>query len=228
MVGGRSPPHLKSGVRHSTSSPGLAAFRPSTVSAGSTRAAAQPCEAQHTAAQLPPAGPWEPVGMGACSTRPRPAWWRQCPAPCWLGSIFLLCPAPSPSLPWPPLPLPCCPPPPWRTQQNTTLSGLACKVAGPAVWQVVSVHAGQHDVTHIPAGHRRGRVGGLLRVGRRGRARRVDGAETAAARAGVAQQHDGGCACAGGGAGAGGGGGIMHAMLPGSTRHVGAASAACG
>ncbi len=69
-----------------------------------------------------------------------------------------------------------------------------------AVRQVVAVHGRQDDVAEPPPRQRLGRVLRLVRVERGWGLGRLDGAEAAAARAGVAHQHDGG-----------GGGGFVRA-----------------
>lgn len=66
------------------------------------------------------------------------------------------------------------------------------EVVGAAVGEIVPVDTGQHHVAEAPAGQRFGCVFGLVRVERRRGARGLDGAEAAAAGAGVAHEHDGG------------------------------------
>lgn len=66
------------------------------------------------------------------------------------------------------------------------------EVMGAAVGQVVAVDAGEDDVAQPPAGQGLCGVLGLVGVEGRGPAVRLDAAEAAPARAGVAHEHDGG------------------------------------
>lgn len=63
----------------------------------------------------------------------------------------------------------------------------------PAVRQVIAVHTREHHVAQPPPRQRLRRVLRLVGIQRRGGAARLHGAEAAAAGAGVAHEHDGGC-----------------------------------
>ena len=73
-------------------------------------------------------------------------------------------------------------------------------MGGATVGEVVAVDGGEDHVAEPPPLERFGGVFGFVRVEGWGRARGFDGAEAAAARAGVAHEHNGGCGSRFGGA----------------------------